>query len=199
MCTERAGVYVIEHVPTGRRYVGSTSNLSKRWSRHRQELRDGIHRNAHLQATWTRDGEAAFAWRVLAVTEPSERIALEQRAIDLWNLTDPERGFNRASVAGVSYGGGAWERTPGWKDQQAVSQRQVQARRRLQVGDICPNGHTVDGTYVRRRKGRTGRVNVSLRCQDCARKEASDRQRTERGIPADWPKGKHFHRRDRRR
>lgn len=36
-------IYVITHVPTGRRYVGSSNDVGKRWKRHIWELEKGIH------------------------------------------------------------------------------------------------------------------------------------------------------------
>lgn len=187
-------MYSITHLPTGRRYIGSTSNLSKRWSRHRQELRDGIHRNKHLQATWSRDGEQAFLFEVLAIVEATERIALEQRALDAFQTTDPARGFNRAAIAGVSYGGGAWERTPEWRDRQSAIQREM--RPQATVGSTCRVcGAVKDGSYTKQRTGRTGRVSIQVRCQECVRKDARDRNRRKRGIPLEHPKGRHFNRR----
>jgi hypothetical protein len=189
MSTERAGVYAIVHVPTGRMYAGSASNISKRWSRHRQELRDGTHRNAHLQATWTRDGADAFAWRLLAITEPGERIALEQRVIDALGLCDPERGFNRAAIAGVSYGGTG----RAWTDEQraAASAAWKRLRPAQPAGSRCPKGHVKDGTYTKRRPNGS----VKVLCQDCERQAARERARAARGIPLDWPPGTHFNRR----
>lgn len=197
MVSEKPSVYAIEHIPTGRKYVGSAANTSKRWSRHRAELAEGKHRNKHLQATWNRDGAAAFRWYVVAYVEASERIALEQRVIDLYGVTDPDRGFNKAAVAGVSYGGGngGRPRSAEWLDNMAVGISKAADSRRLKIGDKCPQGHTIDGTYVRKRKGRTGRIHLGIRCQDCERTAAFQRARKRAGIPDEWPEHKHFNRR----
>lgn len=195
MSTERPGVYAITHLASGRSYVGSTTNLSKRWSRHRQELRDGIHRNAHLQAAWELYGAEAFAWRILAICEPAFRIELEQRFIDGWDLTNPDRGFNRAAIASVSYGGAAWERTPEWRHMQAQAWKL--RRPPHQPGAKCAKGHVKDGSYTRRMVGRTGLLRVKVRCQECERTSARERNRKARGIPTDHPRNKHFNRRKR--
>lgn len=187
--TERPGVYAIVHVGTGRVYVGSTSNLSKRWSRHRQELRDGTHRNAHLQAAWNLYGEDAFEWRVLVIIEPSERIWFEQRVIDAWKVTDPDRGFNGASIAGASYGGTGRI----WTDEQRLkaSETQKTIKPAQGPGAVCRHGHVKDGSYsVRRANG-----SIKIKCQECERTSARERQRRLRGIPTDHPIGKHYNRR----
>lgn len=186
---ERPAVYLIEHVASGRVYVGSAANPSKRWSRHRSELVRGIHRNKHLQAAWTLYGAEGFRWRVLAVIEPSMRIWLEQRAIDALEATNPERGFNKAAIAGVSYGGTGHTWTP---EQRAyLSALNKLAKPLHQPGTKCPRGHVKDGTYTRKRRNGS----VAIRCQECERQAARDRVRRQRGIPLDHPRYKHFNRR----
>lgn len=77
------GVYKVEHVESGRLYIGSTCNLKKRWQAHLRELRAGRHHSPKLQRAWTKHGEDAFHF------EPLERVAIvvlkeaEQRWIDI--------------------------------------------------------------------------------------------------------------------
>lgn len=104
--TERPGIYAIEHL-SGKCYVGSASNISKRWSRHRADLRLGKHRNLHLQAAWDRDGEAAFTFRILEITE--DLTAREQHWIDALGVCDPGKGYNKAPTARSSRGRKATE------------------------------------------------------------------------------------------
>jgi predicted GIY-YIG superfamily endonuclease len=47
--TEKPGVYLIEHQPTGRVYVGGTANLKVRERLHRGDLYAGKH---HSALTW---------------------------------------------------------------------------------------------------------------------------------------------------
>lgn len=104
--TERPGIYAIEHL-SGKCYVGSASNISKRWSRHRADLRQGKHRNLHLQAAWDRDGEAAFTFRILEITE--ELTTREQHWIDALGVCNPGKGYNKAPTARSSRGRKATE------------------------------------------------------------------------------------------
>lgn len=98
--TEKPGIYAITHLATGRAYVGSASNISKRWHRHRRELGAGGHCNAHLQAAWNRYGADAFTWSVLEFT--SDLTAREQHWID--KLDAYEQGFNLCPTARSSRG-----------------------------------------------------------------------------------------------
>lgn len=98
--TERPGIYAITHSASGRVYVGSASNISKRWSRHRKDLECGEHRNAHLQAAWDRHGPDAFAFEVLELT--GDLTAREQWWMD--RLDAYTAGFNLCPVARSSRG-----------------------------------------------------------------------------------------------
>lgn len=181
-------------------YVGSTVNLSKRWSRHRQELHDGIHRNKHLQSAWIKYGQDAFEWRILELCTVADRIEREQSYIDRYCLTDPARGFNKASQAGVSYGGVGRTWTP---EQRAEASRAWKERRPsgwtpqgitdTSIGSKCSEGHVRDGSYMKKRKNGS----LKLLCQECERFKARARARRKAGIPDDWPSGKHFNQRGR--
>jgi predicted GIY-YIG superfamily endonuclease len=46
--TEKPGIYAIRHLESGKVCVGSASNISKRWHRHKKDLRLGVHKNKHL-------------------------------------------------------------------------------------------------------------------------------------------------------
>jgi group I intron endonuclease len=186
---EKPAVYLIVHRDTGRVYVGSTSNLSKRWSRHRIELRNGTHRNRHLQAAWNRYGEAAFDWRVLAIIEPDQRFWLEQRAVDALKACDPAHGFNKAEDVQAAYGSRGHAQTP--EHRRRLSESNKKAKPAHQVGARCIHGHVKDGTYTKKKANGT----VKIRCQECERRSARERDRRRQGIPVDKPLGVHFHRR----
>lgn len=183
-------MYLIVHRASGRAYVGSTTNLSKRWSRHRAGLIAGTHKNRHLQAAWNLYGPGAFDWRVLAVIEPSQRIWLEQRAIDVLHACNPEYGFNKEATAGATRGRRGQECSP--THRQRLSESNKAAKPAHQVGSRCPQGHIKDGTYLRRKANGT----VKVRCQECERGKARDRQRQRLGIPLDRPPG-NYKRRER--
>lgn len=97
---EKPGIYAIVHGSSGRRYIGSASNISKRWHRHRKDLSLGIHRNVYLQATWNKYGADAFEFVVLELT--TDLTAREQYWIDYYEAY--ENGFNGCPVARSSRG-----------------------------------------------------------------------------------------------
>lgn len=59
------GIYMILNLVNNKCYVGSSKNIKSRKYQHTKELRDGVHHNSHLQASWNRYGEDKFLFTVL--------------------------------------------------------------------------------------------------------------------------------------
>lgn len=76
------GVYLITCIPTGKRYIGSSVSLEKRWIGHKSALRRLVHENMHLQRSWNKYGEAAFKFDVLEECAPEELLKREQQWLD---------------------------------------------------------------------------------------------------------------------
>ena len=95
-------IYSIRHISSGKRYVGSTADRSKRWSRHRLLLRENRHHSPKLQNAWNKYGSGAFEWEVLEHVEVDQLISREQYYIDLYDSF--ENGYNIAKVAGSTRG-----------------------------------------------------------------------------------------------
>lgn len=88
-------------MPTGRRYIGSSGNISERFWRHRTRLRHGKHHIALMQQDWNEYGEAAFTFIVLReIADPDKRFDAEQAGID------------EARAAGLCYNPSPTARTP---------------------------------------------------------------------------------------
>lgn len=59
-------------------YIGQSSDISKRWKKHIQDLDLGIHHNRHLQNAWDKYGKDSFSFSVL---EECEKSVLDEREI----------------------------------------------------------------------------------------------------------------------
>lgn len=80
MTSQLPGVYMILHVASDTRYVGSSiSTIAQRFGTHRYTLRNNKHRNPHLQAAWNKYGEDAFAFLVLENTPTADVLTAEAR------------------------------------------------------------------------------------------------------------------------
>jgi hypothetical protein len=67
-----AGVYRVQHTPSGRTLLGSSPNAPAMLNRIRAELRMHGHRNRALQADWESDGAEAFLFEVVDLLPPRE-------------------------------------------------------------------------------------------------------------------------------
>ena len=106
------GVYMIEHIASGKKYIGSAAkSISRRWSSHRSSLRNGKHKNSHLQRAWDKYGEDAFVFRIIEPCLPEHATGVEQVFIDYYKSTDPEFGYNNCPTAGSRFGSKASNET----------------------------------------------------------------------------------------
>jgi predicted GIY-YIG superfamily endonuclease len=99
--TKFAGIYGIRHKPSGRMYVGGSTDITGRYTHHRFMLRRGAHKSHELQKLWDRDGEAAFEFVTLERCLPQNVNEREQ----LWHDTTPN---SLNTMKGVTASG--WER-----------------------------------------------------------------------------------------
>lgn len=81
-----AGIYAIVNALNGKKYVGSSLDMSRRWCQHKNDLRVGRHINTHLQRAWNSYGESAFSFVAIEVLPDDigydELLAVEQVYID---------------------------------------------------------------------------------------------------------------------
>jgi len=77
-----SGIYAIVNLVNGKRYVGSSANLRKRWWQHRARLRVGNHHSCHLQRSWDKHGEASFAFKVIEFVPVDFLLDIEQKYLD---------------------------------------------------------------------------------------------------------------------
>lgn len=92
-------LYEIVNNINGKRYVGRTNNIEKRWKRHITELNNHNHHSIYLQRAWDKYGEENFTFNIIDTRETLEEIEiLEEETINM----DYENMYN---VSRQSYGG----------------------------------------------------------------------------------------------
>lgn len=80
------GTYEIVNIINGKRYVGSSTNINKRFIGHRCHLRKNKHHCAPLQHSYNKHGKDAFIYNVLEICEESELEAKENELLKSDNL-----------------------------------------------------------------------------------------------------------------
>jgi group I intron endonuclease len=94
-----SGIYCIEHVASGRIYVGSAVDISRRWKEHRRRLDAGDHHSKFLQRSWEKHGAGSFLFRIVLLCDRPNLLWYEQALIDAWK---PK--YNSAPTAGSQLG-----------------------------------------------------------------------------------------------
>lgn len=97
-----SGIYQITCIPTGKFYIGSSTDIRKRWHQHQSALLRDRHHSRLLQRAWAAHGPDAFAVTVLELCPPDTLIAREQHYLDTLRPYDRGVGFNTARDAAVS-------------------------------------------------------------------------------------------------
>ena len=101
-----AGVYKITNTVNGKYYIGSTKHLKRRYFEHFSALKNGTHKNEHLQNSVSKYGISNFVFEVLETTDENTRLVREQYWIDKLDACNCKVGFNinRLATGGGLYG-----------------------------------------------------------------------------------------------
>jgi group I intron endonuclease len=88
------GVYVIENLVNGKKYVGSSKNLKSRFYYHKYFLRNNKHHTNHLQNAWNKDGEENFKFYLLIDCPEDQLLLWEKRMFEAFRCCERDFGYN---------------------------------------------------------------------------------------------------------
>ena len=91
----KSGIYAIVNLVNKKVYIGSSTNISKRWRQHKNELRIGIHSNNHLQKSWNKYSESKFVFSILEESSKESLIEREIYWIRHYNSISGDLGYNQ--------------------------------------------------------------------------------------------------------
>lgn len=90
-------IYSIRHIQSKKQYIGSSTQIKKRKSRHFSDLRNNRHYNAYLQRAFNKYGEEAFEWVIL---ESVDNCIIDKKEKD-WIISEKSHikkyGYNATS------------------------------------------------------------------------------------------------------
>lgn len=78
------GVYKISNTLSGRYYIGYSTNINRRFTVHRNKLKQNYHDNIFLQRAYNLDGEDKFVYEIIHICDTEEYA----KEIELQYLTD---------------------------------------------------------------------------------------------------------------
>lgn len=114
------GIYQIVNKVNGKRYVGSSVDIERRWGEHLRMLRGDRHVNAKLQSSFNLHGESIFCFDIVERCDPDQLVDREQFHID------EKSEYNIAPVA---------QSTLGYKQTDETKEKLSLARKRQWLDD----------------------------------------------------------------
>jgi len=88
------GIYCIENIVNGKKYIGQSENLERRMSVHKSCLRGGYHENNYLQRAWSKYGEINFKIFILVECQMCELDEREKFFIQHYKSAIEDFGYN---------------------------------------------------------------------------------------------------------
>jgi len=79
----KSGIYRIRNLITNDCYYGSSKNIEKRWTRHKNDLRNNKHINIILTRAWQKYGEDNFIFEIVEICDVEHLKQFEQKYLDL--------------------------------------------------------------------------------------------------------------------
>lgn len=93
---KKGGIYNIRNLINNKLYIGSSININRRWSEHKNKLKYNRHPGVYLQRSYDKYGKENFIYEVIEYIEDNSKL-LEREQIWL-DLLKPE--YNTCKIAG---------------------------------------------------------------------------------------------------
>lgn len=94
-----SGIYKITCTENQKIYIGSASNIDRRFKTHKGTLKNNTHKNPHLQSAYSKYGEDSFIYEIIEYCPESDLRSREQYWLDFTRCYDREIGFNNCILS----------------------------------------------------------------------------------------------------
>lgn len=96
------GIYYIQNKSNKKYYIGSSINIEKRITEHKNSLKAKTHCNIYLQRAYNKYREKGFTFKLLERTMKKSMIKREQYWMDYYKSYKPKNGYNINPIANGS-------------------------------------------------------------------------------------------------
>lgn len=87
------GIYCIENLVNGKKYIGKSLDIYDRWRKHVNDLKNGTHDNSYLCNSWKKYGSENFSFTIIEICKREELEQKEISYISKFETTKPN-GYN---------------------------------------------------------------------------------------------------------
>jgi len=100
----KSGIYIIENILTGKKYIGSSINCYDRIKRHFMDLNNGKHHSIYLQRCWKKYSSEHFRFKIIEEVNNEELEKREQHWLNFYKSYEKDKGYNICKIAGITTG-----------------------------------------------------------------------------------------------
>ncbi len=130
-----SGIYAILNLVDDKIYVGSSSNMTRRWIEHRCYLKNQTHKNSILLRAYNKYGIDCFIYVILEITARDKHILAEreQHWLNVLQSFDRDFGYN---IKPVAYSQLGFKHSESSKAKMSVWQigRKMSAEAKIKIG-----------------------------------------------------------------